>query len=275
MGETYYDLLGVSEDASTDEIERAYRERVKEEHPDVSNREDASDVTKRLIRAREILTDEESRKQYDRAGHDTYVGASEATQPDAEATTQNTDTATSHTETTTAGACSTETAKTAGQTDNVGTGPSWAGRSTDRDTRRRPNSRANSTWSVDRTYGVSYGTDVWRFGGLLRNQQAFVLLWVTFLIYPVLLYGALTPTFPLGVNLLVATCAVFVIAFLQSMPEVGIVVFGGWTLLLPLLLLLGVETSTFPLRTVLAFVAVLFPFGLSVLTRVAVRPRSA
>jgi hypothetical protein len=46
MGENYYELLGVSEDASTDDIETAYRERLKETHPDVSDDEDANEPRK-------------------------------------------------------------------------------------------------------------------------------------------------------------------------------------------------------------------------------------
>ena len=73
MGTQYYDLLGVSPDASTAEIAAAYRERLKETHPDISDASDAGERTKRLIEAKEALTDETERARYDRLGHDRYV----------------------------------------------------------------------------------------------------------------------------------------------------------------------------------------------------------
>lgn len=73
MGETFYTILGVSPDAEREAIHRAYRERVKQTHPDVSDSPDASRRFKRLTTAREVLTDETKRQRYDRLGHDTYV----------------------------------------------------------------------------------------------------------------------------------------------------------------------------------------------------------
>jgi len=114
-----------------------------------------------------------------------------------------------------------------------------------------------------------------RFGGVFGNQDALVLLGTTFLVYPVLLFGALNPRFPLALNLFVAGCVIFVIAFLQSIPEVGMVVFGCWTLLLPPVLFVGFGLSPFSIQSVLAVTAVVFPLGLSALTRVAIRPVTA
>ena len=74
MTRTYYDLLGVSPEASAEAVEQAYRERLKETHPDVSDAADARDRTRRLIEARDVLTDASERARYDRLGHETYVG---------------------------------------------------------------------------------------------------------------------------------------------------------------------------------------------------------
>jgi curved DNA-binding protein CbpA len=83
MTETFYDVLGVSEDASQEDVTAAYREKVKEYHPDVSDRDDAVERFKEVTRAEEVLGDEAERARYDRLGHDAYVrhldGANAAT----------------------------------------------------------------------------------------------------------------------------------------------------------------------------------------------------
>lgn len=73
MGETFYGLLGVDRDAEAAVVNRAYRELVKEHHPDVSGAPDASDTFKRLTTARDVLVDEAERARYDRLGHEDYV----------------------------------------------------------------------------------------------------------------------------------------------------------------------------------------------------------
>ncbi|MFC7134996.1 MULTISPECIES: DnaJ domain-containing protein [Salinibaculum] len=73
MAETLYSTLGVDEDADVETIRRAYRELVKEAHPDVSDDPDASEQFKRLTTARDVLTDSEERSRYDRLGHEEYV----------------------------------------------------------------------------------------------------------------------------------------------------------------------------------------------------------
>ncbi|MDS0283301.1 DnaJ domain-containing protein [Haloarcula onubensis] len=74
MSETLYGVLGVGPDCDSAAIERAYREQVKEHHPDVSDATDAGDRFRRLTTAKEVLTDETERARYDRLGHDRYVG---------------------------------------------------------------------------------------------------------------------------------------------------------------------------------------------------------
>jgi len=73
MTESFYDVLGVSETADQEEITAAYREKVKEYHPDVSDRDDAAERFKAVTRAEEVLGDETERARYDRLGHDAYV----------------------------------------------------------------------------------------------------------------------------------------------------------------------------------------------------------
>lgn len=62
----YYDLLGVTQHASSAEIQRAYRERAKELHPDRNpERQDwATESFQQLNDAYRVLTDQELRRQY-------------------------------------------------------------------------------------------------------------------------------------------------------------------------------------------------------------------
>jgi curved DNA-binding protein CbpA len=73
MGDTFYTILGVGQDADTSEIRRAYRDAVKECHPDVSDDPEATHQFKRLTTARDVLLDSDDRATYDRLGHDSYV----------------------------------------------------------------------------------------------------------------------------------------------------------------------------------------------------------
>ncbi len=72
MPRDYYEVLGVSKDASQDEIKKAYRTLAKKYHPDVSTepKEVAEAKFKEISEAYEILSDEEKRKLYDQYGHE-------------------------------------------------------------------------------------------------------------------------------------------------------------------------------------------------------------
>ncbi len=73
MAPTFYGVLGVGPDADAEGIERGYRERVTEVHPDVNDAPDADAQFKRLTTARETLLDADERSRYDRLGHASYV----------------------------------------------------------------------------------------------------------------------------------------------------------------------------------------------------------
>jgi hypothetical protein len=73
MDETFYTVLGVEADADAEAIRRAYRDLVKEHHPDVSDDPTAAERFRRLTTARDVLVDAAERERYDRIGHETYV----------------------------------------------------------------------------------------------------------------------------------------------------------------------------------------------------------
>ena len=70
MPADYYDVLGVSQDASEDEIQSAYRKQAMKHHPD-RNPDDpeAEKKFKQAAEAYEVLGDAEQRQRYDRFGH--------------------------------------------------------------------------------------------------------------------------------------------------------------------------------------------------------------
>src|SRR5690606_25688386 len=62
----FYKTLGVAENASADEIKKAYRKLAKQYHPDANpNDSAAADRFKEISEAYSILSDDEKRKQYD------------------------------------------------------------------------------------------------------------------------------------------------------------------------------------------------------------------
>ncbi|WP_436931152.1 DnaJ domain-containing protein [Halosimplex halobium] len=390
MTETFYDRLGVDEDATTEEIEDAYRAAIKRVHPDVSDEVDAGERTKRLNKAKRVLTDDEERARYDRVGHAAYTGegapdagstrtaagsgegesrpgsdprAGSATSGPRSGDSGSTGTAGSGRERSRRG----EAGRTWGSGDSqrgdpngssespgqsTAGGSTWrgsqqrgrrpgSGRSTDgTDRRRRDGSRGNTRDSgretnaeasdgTTRSTGGSTGpswqssggaagggggstgsspsaqrqaaagasdgpnadwswnawdaTGAWavrngpdrsrrlRLSRLFPVDQSVVLLVSTFVCYPFFVAATLYPAFPLAARVVVGVCTLLTFAYLLSIPEAAILVFGLWSVVVPILLLVVPALGVFSLAGVVGLTATWVPLGMAVLTFTLVR----
>jgi curved DNA-binding protein CbpA len=300
---THYEVLGVDPDAPQETIEQAYRERVKETHPDRNDDPDATAEFKRVQEARAVLTDPEERARYDRVGHATDTGSDTASQdpttaePHSSASesrgdgthgpghragaTQQDETGTDDTESsgaaTSEGAGATAASGTSSHDRTDATsdeGSAGFGGSGGRDTATGPSSGASAAASESGPYAVrngEYGTayvpDAVR---VPLTPRTITLVGTLCLLYPVFVLGSLFPPFPLVVNLVVGACTLGVVMYLLSIPEVGILVFGTWTLLGPLALVaLGVPWLS--LAGLLLVVTTWVPLGAAFLTRSVMR----
>ncbi|WP_328995679.1 molecular chaperone DnaJ [Kribbella sp. NBC_01245] len=68
MSSDYYAVLGVSRDASAEDIKKAYRKLARQYHPDVNDSEDAHDKFQEIGRAFQVLSDPQKRQVYDLGG---------------------------------------------------------------------------------------------------------------------------------------------------------------------------------------------------------------
>ncbi|NLG10712.1 MAG: molecular chaperone DnaJ [Coriobacteriaceae bacterium] len=68
MPKDYYEILGVSKDASDSEIKKAFHKKARQLHPDVNKEADAEERFKELNEAYDVISDPNKRAQYDRFG---------------------------------------------------------------------------------------------------------------------------------------------------------------------------------------------------------------
>lgn len=73
--DSLYDLFGVRPDATAEEIETAYKTKIKNHHPDRSDRDDAEQITFALNRGVKVIGEQKERMLYDKLGHEEYFNS--------------------------------------------------------------------------------------------------------------------------------------------------------------------------------------------------------
>ncbi|WP_121626458.1 DnaJ C-terminal domain-containing protein [Poseidonibacter antarcticus] len=74
MAKSLYETLEVNENATADEIKKAYRKLARKFHPDVNKDPKAEDKFKEINAAYEVLSDKEKKLQYDQHGDSMFGG---------------------------------------------------------------------------------------------------------------------------------------------------------------------------------------------------------
>jgi molecular chaperone DnaJ len=319
MVETYYDVLGVSPDAAVQEIRTAYRERLKETHPDVSDADDAARRTQQLIQAKDVLTDEGERERYDDLGHTQYLANTENPfGADVESVAHDDESWEEATEggdgsepsdshgpsdgervagATAASGATDHTRGTGGQTTaaewwhertadptsgaDLGSEPADVeGTSWQETTRATKQGRSGGyataedswrTWDSDRSYNINEEADGFLASVDVPDSGTIVVLVTIFFVYPILLWGALSGPIPLFLNVVMGGLALFIVAFLQSVPTAAVAVFGFWTVVLPIVLVGVFGVGLLSLVGGAMLLGVVLPLGFSLLVRTAVR----
>lgn len=80
MARDFYEVLGVSRDATAEELQRAYRKLARQYHPDVNKSPDAEDKFKEINEAYHMLSDPEARARYDRGPEEPWMAGAGAGQ---------------------------------------------------------------------------------------------------------------------------------------------------------------------------------------------------
>ncbi|NQZ65762.1 MAG: DnaJ domain-containing protein [Mycoplasmatales bacterium] len=71
----YYEVLGISRNATKDEIKKAFRKLAMKYHPDRNKESGAEEKFKEINEAYEVLSDDNKRQQYNQFGHNAFNGS--------------------------------------------------------------------------------------------------------------------------------------------------------------------------------------------------------
>lgn len=256
MGETYYEVLGVSPDATPEEIRTAYRERVLETHPDRNDEPDAADRFRRVTTAEEVLSDETERARYDRLGHEAYVGLRETAFDgvDAGRTTDGDRAGQRH-----ARRHRRERRATGSSTGDRFAGARGRGTTADRAAR----DRSGSQFSGYSVHGWDGEVDL-EDDRPPMDQSTWVVVGCFTLLYPGLVYASVAPGLPAFVNATVAACTLLLVGYLLTMPRIAMAAFGVWSALVPFGLPAVTGLEPFSLLGLLVVGAFWVPFGYAV-----------
>ncbi|MEA2028820.1 MAG: DnaJ domain-containing protein, partial [Campylobacterota bacterium] len=74
MAKSLYETLGLNDNASADEIKKAYRKLARKYHPDINKEPEAAEKFKEINAAYEVLSDKEKKAQYDQFGDSMFGG---------------------------------------------------------------------------------------------------------------------------------------------------------------------------------------------------------
>jgi len=74
MKKDFYEIIGVSKNATKDEIKTAYRKLALKNHPDRNKESDAEEKFKEINEAYEVLNNSEKKSAYDQFGHAAFEG---------------------------------------------------------------------------------------------------------------------------------------------------------------------------------------------------------
>ncbi|PSP98465.1 hypothetical protein BRC89_07925 [Halobacteriales archaeon QS_4_70_19] len=262
----YYTVLGVDRDASVADIRAAYRDRVKETHPDRNDAPDAAEQFQRVRRAEAVLTDADERARYDRLGHEAYVddGASDGATATAGAATDGGAAGHAH------GRSRTRSRRRARWTAEGWAGPDGDTPGADGSgTDARAASGTAGTAADRNAHAADLGDRITLLARALEryrfdlNPKTAMFGMATFLLYPVFLASSFTPKFPLVVNVILLCCLFCTVGYLLAAPEVGVPVFGAWSLFGPVVFLF-VDQPLLSWAGFFLVASTFVPFGLSI-----------